>query len=100
MIDEYLNFLFNRKEGPYDRVERFIYLSAFDDFSKMNKLVAKYRALELVAQWETNIREIDEFTMARAACWYMRERVIPTLEGDLARKHVPTWINDLLFKQI
>ncbi len=100
MIDEHLNYLFNKQVGPYDRVERFIYLSAFDDFSKMNKLVAKYRALELVAQWETNIRDINEFTMTRAACWYMRERVIPTLEGNLARKHVPKWILEMLFKQI
>jgi hypothetical protein len=97
-VDEALRYFFEKKTGFYDSVERSIYLMAFDDLSKKEKYYALEIANKLFLQWKTNIKDQNEFTVTRAACIYMEERVIPTLEGRLDRRFTPEWVVDILFK--
>jgi hypothetical protein len=66
----------------------------------MSKYSAIELAKELLAQWKTNVRDPNEFTVTRAGCIYMEERVIPTLEGRLDTKYVSDWVITELFTKL
>jgi hypothetical protein len=71
-------------------VERWIYMTAFEDMAKKVDLPL---ALSLRAQWSGNSKGKN---MAAAACHYLTYYVIPAMAGNRNDNPIPRWVQEIL----